>query len=265
MLKVIVLVIFALLFAALSLYAETLPTTVSSLAKDETRQGTDAEIASLRAQLALTREFDDRLVSTVHWSLAVTIAVLLAMLGFGWYSNYRIYERDKAALQSELERSASDRWAQLNLKLESITANQAAYLKRTGDEQTTRISQRLEEQRHQSEEFIKKSIESVDRELRAFRFKFLEFLSDTQTESKEFVAYVAHRDFLKEALRDKFDSKITKALERIIGYIQPRLEFYYDDMSELRRLSEELPSACAPYKERLLAELSRLNPRRAAL
>lgn len=59
----------------------------------------------IQIQLELIQLFDQRLLSTVYWSLGaiVTLAVLVA--GFSWFSNFRLYERDKDALRLEIQRT----------------------------------------------------------------------------------------------------------------------------------------------------------------
>jgi len=61
-----------------------------------------AEILVLRAQLDTTRDFDQRLLGTVQWSLGIVVATLAVLVGYNWYTNHREIERDKAALKEEL-------------------------------------------------------------------------------------------------------------------------------------------------------------------
>lgn len=61
-----------------------------------------AEVAVLRAQLETSERYQDRLINTVYWALGTLCAVFLALIGFGWFANFRIYDRDRAALSKEL-------------------------------------------------------------------------------------------------------------------------------------------------------------------
>jgi hypothetical protein len=184
------------------------------------------------------------------------------MLGFGWYSNYRIYEKDKANLQSELDRLMLSRWTELSQKVERAAATEAALLRKSIEEQSTRISRGSDEQKQASEAIAKKAIEPLEAELQTLRFNFLEFLSDTAGSGADYGAYRAHLNLLHASLKTESDSKISKALERIIKLLQARQEFYYDDIAHLGQLAGELSLTFSPYKEQLRAELSRLKPTR---
>ena len=56
----------------------------------------------LEAQLKVMREYDARLLHTVYWSLTTVATLTLVLVGFGWFVNFRVYERDKASLLHEL-------------------------------------------------------------------------------------------------------------------------------------------------------------------
>ncbi len=49
------------------------------------------------------KEYNQRLLETVYWALGVLITVILFVAGAGWYVNFRLYERDKASIQTDLE------------------------------------------------------------------------------------------------------------------------------------------------------------------
>lgn len=46
---------------------------------------------------------DDKILQTVYWALGTVIFVLLAMIGLGWYTNFRIYKNDLASIRMELK------------------------------------------------------------------------------------------------------------------------------------------------------------------
>lgn len=61
-----------------------------------------AETSALRAQIEIMRHYDQRLLATVYWSLGVLATITILLIGFGWFANFRLYERDKLALRQEL-------------------------------------------------------------------------------------------------------------------------------------------------------------------
>jgi hypothetical protein len=82
-----------------TLTSETAPEVVTSVA---TAPAQEIDVAVLQAQLETIREYNDRLLSTVHWSLGTVAGVAVLLVGFSWFTNNRSYERDKEALNKEL-------------------------------------------------------------------------------------------------------------------------------------------------------------------
>lgn len=64
----------------------------------------DAEqIALLREQVKSGKEYQNSLLNVVCWSLSGTLAIALLLAGFGWWSNFKIYEADKKRLSEDFE------------------------------------------------------------------------------------------------------------------------------------------------------------------
>lgn len=88
------------------------------------RPPADEEVKALRAQLEVMWRYDQRLLYTVYWALGGLGTVVIAIIGFGWFANFRLYERDKAALKAELENAinqqANTLRDQLDTKLRQI-------------------------------------------------------------------------------------------------------------------------------------------------
>jgi hypothetical protein len=66
-----------------------------------------AEVLALRAQLQTMREYDQRIIGVVYWGLGTAAALVVAftviLIGFNWFSNVRLIDRDKADLREELQ------------------------------------------------------------------------------------------------------------------------------------------------------------------
>lgn len=76
--------------------------------KSQVLQSTDSlafQMRLLDAQLRMAIEYNDRILQTVYWALGSMASFLLILVGFNWYTNYRIYDRDKQALMQELSSS----------------------------------------------------------------------------------------------------------------------------------------------------------------
>lgn len=60
-------------------------------------------VALLEAQLQTMRDYHSSLLDTVYFALAGVFLLASLLVGFGWFANFKVYERDKLALRAELE------------------------------------------------------------------------------------------------------------------------------------------------------------------
>src|SRR6266849_9833581 len=51
-------------------------------------QSPNEEVQALRAQLEVMRRYDDRILSTVYWSLGTVVLLAVLLYGFSWYTNF---------------------------------------------------------------------------------------------------------------------------------------------------------------------------------
>lgn len=114
-----------LLLAALLMFGTPLPATgqgaATSIQQTSPNQPDDAakeqEIALLKSEIALTKSFQESLLATVYWGLGGTFIIAGLLLGFGWYANFRVYERDKMAIRAELEAIILGKLSEIELSL----------------------------------------------------------------------------------------------------------------------------------------------------
>jgi hypothetical protein len=60
------------------------------------------ETIQIREQNKIIREYHASLLDTVYWALTGVFAFTGLLSGFGWWSNFRVYEADKKRLRDEL-------------------------------------------------------------------------------------------------------------------------------------------------------------------
>lgn len=86
----------------------------------EELQAAKQQVKILESQLQVMKDYQSSLLDTVYWALGGVFLIVGLLLGFGWFSNFRIYERDKETLKADLElvvRSKGD-------ELEKLTSSQ---------------------------------------------------------------------------------------------------------------------------------------------
>lgn len=80
------------------------------------------QVSIVSAQRDESRAFQSDLLTTVYWSLGVVVTLFALLLGFNWWSGYRIYERERATLKGELEVEVLKQVDSLNRALDDKAA-----------------------------------------------------------------------------------------------------------------------------------------------
>ncbi|SDU04168.1 hypothetical protein [Halopseudomonas salegens] len=78
----------------------------SVAATDASSIDREREIELLRAQLEVRREHQTDLLQTVYWALGGVFFLVSLLVGFGWFGNFKVYERDKQSLKEEMDAAA---------------------------------------------------------------------------------------------------------------------------------------------------------------
>ena len=75
------------------------------------------ELLLLREQNKLIKSHQASLLSTVHWSLGVLVTVAALLVGFGWWTNFRMHEADKERLKKEVKSDISELEGRVTVQL----------------------------------------------------------------------------------------------------------------------------------------------------
>lgn len=76
---------------------------VSPNEQEQELSAAKTQIKLLENQIQLQREFQSAILDTVYWSLGGVFVAVGLLLGFGWFANFKVYDRDKQALQSDID------------------------------------------------------------------------------------------------------------------------------------------------------------------
>lgn len=97
----------------------------------------DREGADFQRWLAMSGQFNERLLSTVYWTLGALGAFFVTLLGYSWFVNFRLYERDKAAMQVQLRGEIATRLADIQADFDAQLARHLSELPATARDATT--------------------------------------------------------------------------------------------------------------------------------
>ncbi|MBL4815063.1 MAG: hypothetical protein JKY74_06225 [Shewanella sp.] len=78
----------------------------------------------LTEKLLMTRQFQSDLLSTIYWALGTVLGLFSIMFGLNWFSNLKVYQRDKEALQTEVKSLIIQKTSEIsseNTKTNSLT------------------------------------------------------------------------------------------------------------------------------------------------
>lgn len=121
--------------------------TVSKLALIE-KQNTQLKesIQELKIKNESLIGFQSSLLSTVYWSLGFLGSITALLVGFGWWSNFRVHEKDKENLKSEIKSLISEFESEWNSSL---------------SESRREDNLLLEKRTHETKNFINKQVENL--------------------------------------------------------------------------------------------------------
>jgi CRISPR/Cas system CSM-associated protein Csm2 small subunit len=77
----------------------------------------------LKGELKAIREYHDSLLDTVYWTLGIVFGLVLVIIGSSWYTNFRLYEADKARLLEEVERKIAEANSRSARDLQGLSSN----------------------------------------------------------------------------------------------------------------------------------------------
>ena len=86
----------------------------------------ELKLAQSQSELNLIKEYHSSLLTTVYWSLASLISIAVLMVGFGWWSNFRMHEKDKDRLKEEIKKNIDEMESRVDVNLSD---NRTEYLK----------------------------------------------------------------------------------------------------------------------------------------
>jgi len=98
-----------------------------------------AEIAVLKAQLAMAEKHNEQVLSTVQWTIGLCVSLFTVLFGVGWFSNFRIYQRDKSTFEASIDKSLAKATLELQLNVSAQMTQATSQLKSIAGHQMASI------------------------------------------------------------------------------------------------------------------------------
>ena len=160
-------------FAAQLPFAQVPPSTAYAQAASATASQPTAESVELQAmrqqvkllesQLQITRDFQSAILDTIYWALGGVFLALSLVFGFSWFTNFRLYERDKQALHADLQNRTDAALKELQAEVDRTGLN----VDRRLDEKLAEFTRLTEFQVENAQERLKNesqaSIQTIER------------------------------------------------------------------------------------------------------
>ncbi|MCG9703306.1 hypothetical protein L1D19_24955 [Vibrio natriegens] len=123
--------------------AKTLPTKIESQVTSDSKliRALKDQLAQMKTQNDLLKEYQSSLLSTVYWSLSFLGGITVLLIGYGWWSNAKIHEKDKEEIRQEVS-NLVEKW-EVDIKLTNTELNKEQL--KTVDTKIGRVFEELKE------------------------------------------------------------------------------------------------------------------------
>jgi hypothetical protein len=196
----------------------------------------ELKLALMEKELQVSKDFTEHILTTVYFCLGTVVAVLFAMVGFGWFQNIRAYERDKEALRQLLTIDLNKYLKKSTDDLEKNVREQFL----TFDSKVAKIFENLHQQIRDLELFSSSSI-----------FQATHMGKTPLTDLQVFIGQI------QRGIGKVNPMVLNNALSKIVEYFGDSKVVDSLHRTELLELVQRLPSESAGYAERLREILAR--------
>jgi len=221
----------------------------------------------MSAWMAMSTEFNDRLLSTVNFSLGAVVTLVVSVLALNFFTGQRAYEKDKQSLQeslrAELEKEIAALKSELNETNSIARAEMMAITTRLQESFTTELGAALEKIRGEVASVKKESSEEVER----LGKTVFESLASAKVDALEMRARYWDDvvDVPNNALRNWTDA-VQTALDADVWFYQGHLNEILsvlekatpdpEDRAAVTKMANDLPPKYGSAKSRILAALA---------
>jgi hypothetical protein len=160
------------------------------------------------------KEFDQKILDTAFWTIGIAGAMVTLLVGFSWFANLKLYDRDKAALTQELKSSLQQELSKATQTLKAESTKRSEQIAETARSAGEAAAGELKEE-------MEASVAKLTRQIADLRVDMLE------TEGRRWMADAVYSNatraymlMLSLAVAQKADWRISRAL----GFLNDALD-----------------------------------------
>jgi hypothetical protein len=196
----------------------------------------ETKIKALEEEVRTFKEFTQHILSTVYFALTTVVVIVVAMLGFSWYQNFKVYERDKEAMRQALT-------ASLNEQLRGKIAELESGLRDRFLNFDSKIADALEK--------IMRRLEDTRLSVEASIFQSAHFEKTPRTDFAAFCMIV------RQSIDHVSTPVLAQALSVIVQHVEGLATIDSPTRMSLLDLANHLPKECSPHAESIRALLAK--------
>lgn len=129
-----------------------------------------------QGELKAIREYHSSLLDTVYWTLGIVLGLVLIIIGSSWYTNFRLYEADRARILEEVERRVAEANSRSSRDMQMLSSNLSDKVDRDILALASRVSTEIDRMRSDNKD-ADRQISSQLKELEEAFEIFLKFPS----------------------------------------------------------------------------------------
>ncbi len=61
------------------------------------------QLTQLQNEMEIVKSYSSQFLQTIYWSLGVVASIALILVGFGWFTNFRLLDQEKKSIRSEMQ------------------------------------------------------------------------------------------------------------------------------------------------------------------
>lgn len=201
--------------------------------------------------IAMTGQFDNRLLYTVYGCLTVLVTVLIALVGYNWFSNNRSYERDKASMLASLAGELKQEIASFKQEQLSRLDSQLGEIRQIVSDSETKLEKRIAEKTAGTKRDLDTSIQIVRDDIRYIQ------MAQQEAESEMWEAKGVQTNAIgcqvavgRLAMDLKYDTKLDRVFENVerLLKVSKRAGSWESDLLDFL---EKAPSKFDSFKTRI--------------